>query len=68
MTMSACMGIVSDNVGSATFSSAAVAVGPAFKGERIGTKAERLAASEKVCVWYLGVRPLFHGSAQIWRK
>ena len=62
------MGIVSGNVGSAAFSSAAEAPGPAFNGERIGRNAARLASSENVFVWYRGVRPLDHGRAQIWRK
>jgi hypothetical protein len=68
MTKSACMGIVSFNVGSAAFSSAADAPGPAFNGERMGRKAERFASSEKVFVWYLGVRPLDQGRAHICRK
>jgi hypothetical protein len=68
MTKSACMGIVFSNVGSAAFSSASDAPGPAFRGERIGRKAERFASSEKVLVWYRGVRPLDHGRAQICRK
>jgi hypothetical protein len=62
------MGMVSGNVGSAAFSSSYEAPGPALSGERIGRKASRLASSEKVLVWYLGVRPRAHGRAQIWRK
>jgi hypothetical protein len=68
ITRSAWMGIVSGRVGSAAFSSSADAPGPAFNGERIGKNADRLASSEKVLVWYLGVRPLAQGRAQIWRK
>ena len=68
MTKSAWMGIVFSNVGSAAFSSASDAPGPAFSGERMGRNAERFASSEKVFVWYRGVRPLDHGRAQICRK
>jgi len=44
------MGIVSGNVGSASFSSSAEAPGPALRGERMGRNAERLASSENVFV------------------
>jgi len=62
------MGMVSGKVGSAAFSSASDAPAPAFSGERMGRNAARLASSEKVLVWYRGVRPLDHGRAQICRK
>jgi hypothetical protein len=67
-TRSAWTGMVSASVGSAAFSSSCEAPGPALSGERIGTKASRLASSEKVLVWYLGVRPRAQGRAQICRK
>lgn len=62
------MGIVSGRTASAAFSCAGVAPFPPTSGERMGRKATRLASSEKVFVWYRGVRPRAHGRAQIWRK
>ena len=62
------MGMVSGNVGSAIFSSASEAPRPALRGERMGRNAVRLASSEKVFVWYRGVRPRAQGRAQICKK
>ena len=34
----------------------------------MGTKDRRFASSEKLSVWYCGLREDFHGRTQIWRK
>ncbi|KAG7146860.1 hypothetical protein HYQ46_004333 [Verticillium longisporum] len=51
MTRSAWMGMVPSTAGSAAFSSAAEASGPPLSGDRMGTKAARLASSSKWRVW-----------------